>query len=331
MPVYIQDKPSKTVQCIRMIRILKSQKYVKKKEIAELLGETTTRNINNYKNALYDAGYVIDFKPGKYGGYFLVHDQLLPASNLKREQLDSLAVMYDYVLEDNNFAYRSLFLDFVGNILGANDTVIKSDSPGLFGHFPLRMSTDEIQKRYYILNTAIDSHKKVWINYSSYRKDIERVIHPYRLYKFNNWHVYAIDDRVSNKKNEYTSFKLHRIKEIKLLDDEFKVDVNYNEEEHFSDRGLHSDYSTDVELRVYGPYGRTLDEKLYGKNQIVTLENEKRLVYNFKATMYDRMVILKFVLSMGANCKVISPKWLQQAVYDNAVKVQQFYKRDDLK
>lgn len=38
----------------------------KKTEIAYLLGEETTRNINNYKkNTLYDAGYPIHYKPGK--------------------------------------------------------------------------------------------------------------------------------------------------------------------------------------------------------------------------------------------------------------------------
>lgn len=331
MPKTIQDKPSKTIQSIRMLKILKSKEFVTKKEIASLLGESTLRNINNYKNALYDAGYQIEYKPGINGGYYLVHDQLLPSSNINRDQVEALSQVYIYVLEDKNFINRQVFLDFVSNILSSNDSVKNSNNHYLFGHFPLSMSDSDIQKRYYILQTAIDSHRKVKIKYKGYHSDIERVIHPLKLFKFQNWHVYAVDTRESKQgKNTYTQFKLHRILKIELLEESFVEEVGFDVNEHFTDRGLVTDTPFYVKLRIYGPMGRTIDEKVYGKNQKVYLDNKSRQTYNFEATMYDRFVVLKFVLSLGEHCKVIEPQWLKREVVHNAHKIIEYYKRDNL-
>lgn len=328
MPRTIQNKPSKTIQCIRMLKILKSKQYIKKDEMASLLGEETTRNIVNYKNALYDAGYYIDYKPGKYGGYHLVHDTLLPNTLIKEETITALTQIYEYALKDKNFVNRQLFLDFVSNILSTNDSHFKESNSTLFGHFPLAMSDADIQKRYYTIQTAIDSKRKVKIKYKGYHSDIERIIHPYKLFKYQNWHVYAEDIRENQKEPTYTQFKLHRIKELEILDEEFKVDINYDENEHFTARGLSTDTPIYLKLKIYGPLGRMIDEKIYGENQVVTIENKRRKNYNFEATMYDRGVVIKFVLSMGSSVKVLEPKWLQKVVIDNSKKIIEFYKRD---
>lgn len=331
MPIIKQDKPSKTVQSIRMLKILKSKQYTKKEELASLLGETTTRNINNYKNALYDAGYYIDYQPGKEGGYYLVHDHIIPSATIQKEQIDALSQIYDYVLEDKNFVNRQLFLDFLSNILGNSDSSNKPINKFLFGHFPLSMKDNDIQNRYYLLQTAIDSGRKVKINYKGYYSDNIHIIHPIRLFKFQNWHIYAIDTRETRVgKNRYTAFKLHRIIDIELLPDHFEKDKEYEDSEHFSDRGLVTDQPINVKLLIYGSIGRTMDEKIYGENQKVELVNKNRMNYTFEARMYDPMVVLKFVLSLGSNCKVIEPLWLKKAVVENSKRIIEFYKRDDL-
>ncbi|GAB6110090.1 RtcB family protein [Fusibacter bizertensis] len=52
MPIKKYDKPNKTVQCIRMLRILKSKRFMKKTEIAYLLGEDTNNEAVIYTDII---------------------------------------------------------------------------------------------------------------------------------------------------------------------------------------------------------------------------------------------------------------------------------------
>lgn len=130
MPIIKSDKPNKTIQCIRLLKILKSKKYVKKAEIAYLLGEETTRNINNYKNTLYDAGYPIQYKPGRYGGYYLEFETMLPSMRPNAMQLKALSAVYEYLLKEGTMPHKQLLLDFLGGpFLKTNRSIVTRSWP----------------------------------------------------------------------------------------------------------------------------------------------------------------------------------------------------------
>ncbi|WP_330671469.1 RtcB family protein [Anaeromicrobium sp.] len=314
MPIKKYDKPNKTIQCIRLLKILKSKKYVKKAEIAYLLGEETTRNINNYKNTLYDAGYPIYYKPGKNGGYTLEFDAMLPSMKMNEFQLKSLSVAYEYLLKESNVPNKNTLLDYLGNGFLENEKTYSKEKLALYGHFPLSMPPQEIEKRYYIIQTAIDSKRKVRILYKGYKQDNYKIIHPYKLFKYTNWLVFAYDESISNKAySRFSKFKLHRMKEIELLDDEYIEDTNYKEEEYFDNQGA-KESITHVKLKVYGPMGRMLDEKIYGENQVVTCLDPNRQIYLFEADMRNPLVIRKFILSFGSRCEVIEPAEIRDEI-----------------
>ncbi len=331
MPIKKYDKPNKTIQCIRLLKILKSKKYVKKAEIAYLLGEETTRNINNYKNTLYDAGYPIYYKPGKNGGYTLEFDAMLPSMKMNDFQLKSLSVAYEYLLKESNVPNKNTVLDYLGSAFLENEKTYSNDELALYGHFPLSMPLEEIEKRYYIIQTAIDSRRKVRILYKGYKQDNYKVIHPYKLFKYTNWLVFACDESVSNKKySRFNKFKLHRMKEIELLDDEYTEDTNYNEEDYFDKQGTKED-STHVKLKIYGRMGRMLDEKIYGQNQIVTCLDPKRHIYLFEADIRNALVIRKFILSFGSRCEVIEPAEIRDEIVTEAKRTLRSYEKYEKK
>ena len=327
MPIKKYDKPNKTIQCIRLLKILKSKKYVKKAEIAYLLGEQTTRNINNYKNTLYDAGYPISYKSGKYGGYFLEFDAMLPSMKMNEFELKSLSASYEYLLKESNVPNKNTLLDYLGNAFLENEKTYSKDELALYGHFPLSMPPEEIEKRYYIIQTAIDSKRKVRILYKGYSQDNHRIIHPYKLFKYTNWIVFARDESVVNDTfSSFSKFKLHRMKEIELLDDEYTIDINYKEEDYFDNTGT-KESTTHVKLKVYGRMGRMLDEKIYGQNQIVTCLDSKRHIYMFEADMRNSLVIRKFILSFGSKCEVIEPAEIRVEMISDAKKSLRFYQK----
>lgn len=321
MPVKKYDKPNKTIQCIRMLKILKSKQYLKKSEIAYLLGEATTRNINNYKNTLYDAGYPIHYKPGKNGGYYLEFDTMLPANRLNETQLKSLSSAYDFLLKESNVPHKDTLLDYLGGAFLENHRPATSEELALYGHFPLRMSLDELDRRYYIMQTAIDAKHKVKVLYRGYRGDNYKIIHPYKLYKYTNWMVLAYDESLMHTKyTKMTSLKLHRMLEIARLDEPFEVDAAYDDKQYFDQVGKREP-TYRVKLKIFGNMGRMLDEKIYGQNQLVTCLDEKAQVYLFEADMKNELVILKFVLSFGSRCEVIAPQHIKRQIIYDASKI----------
>lgn len=331
MPIKKYDKPNKTIQCIRLLKILKSKKFVKKAEIAYLLGEQTTRNINNYKNTLYDAGYPINYKTGKYGGYYLEFDTMLPSMKMNEFELKSLSVSYEYLIKESNVPNKNTLLDYLGNAFLENEKTYGKDELALYGHFPLSMSPEEIEKRYYIIQTAIDSKRKVRILYKGYNQDTQRIIHPYKLFKYTNWIVFACDENVAGKTfSKFSKFKLHRMKEIELLEDEYLVDTTYKEEEYFDNEGT-KESTTHIKLKVYGRMGRMLDEKIYGQNQVVTCLDSKRHIYLFEADMRNSLVIRKFILSFGSLCEVIEPAEIRDEMIRDAKKTLRFYEKYEKK
>lgn len=331
MPVKKYDKPNKTIQCIRMLKILKSKQYVKKAEIAYLLGEETVRNINNYKNTLYDAGYPIYFKSGKHGGYYLEFDAMLPSMKMNEMELESLSVAYEYLLNEINIPNKKTLLDYIGNAFLENEKKYSSEELALYGHFPLSMPAEEIERRYYIIQTAIDSKRKVRVLYRGYNNDHYRVIHPYKLFKFTNWIVFAFDEKMKHHSDaKFNKFKLHRMIEIELLDETYTHDPSYLEEEHFGKSSM-KEATTHVKLKIFGRIGRMLSEKVYGENQNVTCLDSNKHIYLFEADMRNSLVILKFILSFGSRCEVIEPAQLREEIIRNANRTLNHYKKIDKK
>lgn len=317
MPVKKYDKPNKTIQCIRLLKILKSQHYVKKNEIAYLLGEQTTRNINNYKNTLYDAGYPIHYKSGRYGGYYLENDGMLPSASLDEDQIKSLRTSYEYLLKESQVPNKQLLMDYLGNLFLEKENNFNEEQLALYGHFPLSMPRDEIERRYYIIQTAIDSKRKIKVLYRGYNADSERILHPYKLFKFSNWLLFAKRENSKQDNNVYSNFKLHRMLTIELLDETYELDPTYDESDHFDKSGT-KDTTVHLKLRVYGKMGRFLDEKIHGENQVVKCLDEKKHIYSFEADMKNELVIRKFILSFGSRCEVLEPLEIREEMIRDA-------------
>ncbi len=75
----------KTALCIRMLELLNIGRIFKVTELASLL-ETNPRNIIEYKRELEETGYYISSIPGRYGGYKLDSNTLIPVLHLNNEE-----------------------------------------------------------------------------------------------------------------------------------------------------------------------------------------------------------------------------------------------------
>ena len=75
----------KTSNCLKMLQILSSGRVYKGQELADIL-ETNVRNIAEYRTELEMAGYYIEGIPGKYGGYRLIMQSVIPTVRLNEAE-----------------------------------------------------------------------------------------------------------------------------------------------------------------------------------------------------------------------------------------------------
>ena len=99
----------KTSNCLKMLQILSSGRVYKGQELADIL-ETNVRNIAEYRTELEMAGYYIEGIPGKYGGYRLITQSVIPTVRLNEAEQRALSSGAEYLKSRNDFLSLLKFL-----------------------------------------------------------------------------------------------------------------------------------------------------------------------------------------------------------------------------
>ena len=108
----------KTSNCLKMLQILSSGRVYKGQELADIL-ETNVRNIAEYRTELEMAGYYIEGIPGKYGGYRLITQSVIPTVRLNEAEQRALSSGAEYLKSRNDFPYSSDYEKAMGKVFAA--------------------------------------------------------------------------------------------------------------------------------------------------------------------------------------------------------------------
>lgn len=108
---------SKTSQCIELLQILNSQiRIVSISELSKRL-ETNPRNIPEYVRELREIGYDIKSISGRYGGYLLEGESVLPSIALTNAEKEGFLAGYEYLQKRNDFTEKQLYIKATEKIL----------------------------------------------------------------------------------------------------------------------------------------------------------------------------------------------------------------------
>lgn len=309
----------KTAACIKIIQILSCRDIVSTNELAELL-EINPRNIKEYIKELELCGYTVDSIKGIYGGYRLNKRDLLPATKLTDEEKKVLYNATEFLGRSEYMEY-DLFQSAMGKISAqfASDKIITPIA--MYDRFPLQMDKNLLQERYIILQEAIDTQYKCEIDYSSTSNTTKHhVIHPYKLFGYNgSWFVLAWNETI----NDFGYFKLNRMEKIEKTKNHFSILRTYDESKYLDQFGMKQNgdyYHVELELKNLKP---VMQERIYGKNQAIEDIDDNTI--KFSCDMQNKDMILTFVLSFGANCKVIEPQWLEDKVKEEIKNISRLY------
>ena len=302
-------KTTKTSQCIELLKILYSRNSIV--GVAELAGEldTNPRNIPLYVKELRRIGYQIKTEHGRYGGYYLERHGLFPVTKLSDEERTGLMAGTEYLLARNDFMEKKAFFAAMRKVMPSvmtRDTGL--DEPFVANRFPLAMSEEELESRYLALQKAIAERYVVEIDYLSQQNDrTKRMIHPYKLYMYNNaWFVLAFDESI----RDIRYFKINRIQNWAVQHRTFRVLKTYQESDYLDEFGMKQNGNWyPIKLRLTGNYAMLVTERVYGKDQRVEKIDDRTTELSVK--MQNKDSVLRFVLGFGKDCEVLEPTWLK--------------------
>ena len=291
----------KESRLFRIVYYLLEKGRVTAPELAEKF-EVSVRTIYRDVDVISSAGIPIYVTTGRNGGIRILDDYVLEKSFFSDQEkqellaaLQSLCVISAPGKEEMLTKLSALFHIHSENWFEADFS--------RWGNLTQDHATFEL------LKNAVIRHKTVRITYySSYGEQSKRRIHPLKLlYKSKEWYVKAY----CTEKQDFRIFKLHRIAEASLLDEEF-TPVDFPEEQNIQPKVYNKitlRFSKDAAYRVY-------DE--FEADQIEHQENGDLIV---SPKIPEDAWLIGFLLSFGAQVEIMEPFYLRKILSDEAKKI----------
>ena len=282
------------------------KKKVTAKELANRF-EVSTRTIYRDIEILRRANIPVYATKGKDGGIGILDEYVLNKTILTEEEqnqiLFALQGMKNVAGQDEKDTLRKLSRLFNKNV----DDWIRID-------FSNWGKDNEKEKRFNMIKTAILNKNQIeFVYYNSNGEKSQRTVEPLQVwFKDKSWYLIAY----CKMKQDYRIFKIARIKEIKILEEHFKRELqqeNKKEEYKFKTVTLELEISKKMAYRVYDEFeDREINKKEDGSFIINVEYPENEWVYGY-------------ILSFGEYVKVLSPERVKRTIKDKIEKILKNY------
>lgn len=308
---------NRTALAIRMLMILKTRKFIKKAELAEML-ETNPRNIIELKKELETAGYVIEVTNGPFGGYSLSDSTLFPLASLSEDERRALLVAAPFLLTSNEPLFSDGFKKALEKLL-ANEKILEPIQIATTAGWQLAMDKEVLQQYLSILSSAILSNKRVEMTYKPQNKSSKSyLIEPRELVQVNGlWYVLCQDSQ-----RELATYKINRIEKMTISDKSFRLDEDFFSKKAITPYG--HNVSRPIRCVFYIKNREYLTEYVFGEHQKIDWISEEAFVLT--VDLRGEYSIMQFVLQLGSDCEVIEPKELKDKVTQEILKMNEIYK-----
>ena len=296
---------SKFSNLLRLITLLKSNKRIKRKDIAEALG-VSERMVRKYISDLQEANITIDSIPGPNGGYELKGHNYLLNLNTDNQEVKSLEKALEQ-LKQQEFEYID-DLESLTEKVKSNNQFINDTTYGVISETEETYSDKEEDYELEIQSACL-TRQKLKISYHSMSSgDSVRIIRPYAVISKNDMrYVIAYCE---NRKTIRT-FKLIRINWIEILSDKFEIDSSFDIKEYMKNTiGIFNNDEIKLKLLLKKPFSYSVSERKYVENQYIIWNEDESII--FEATMNGKEDIIRWILSMGECVTILEPLYLKE-------------------
>lgn len=307
---------NRTALAIRMLLILKTRKFIKKAELAQLL-ETNPRNIIELKKELETAGYLIEVTHGPYGGYRLIDVTLFPLASLDQQERRALLNAAPFLLTNKEPLFTDDFKNALQKLV-ANETRDDTISIESGIGWQLAISKETIQQYLSILSSAILGRKRVEMTYKPQNKASKHyVIEPRELVQVHGlWYVLCQDPR-----KELITYKVNRIEQLKITEKTFRPDEDFYAKKAVTPYGHNVSDPLKCVFRIRNR--EYLTEYVFGENQQIEWISDDEFILS--ADLRGDYSIMQFVLQLGSDCEVLEPEALRNKIGDEIQKMNRIY------
>ncbi len=307
---------NRTALAIRMLLILKTRKFIKKAELAQLL-ETNPRNIIELKKELETAGYQIEASHGPYGGYRLIDVTLFPLASLDQQERRALLDAAPFLLTNNEPLFTDDFKNALQKLV-ANETRDDTISIESGIGWQLAISKETIQQYLSILSSAILSRKRVEMTYKPQNRASKHyVIEPRELVQVHGlWYVLCQDPR-----RELITYKVNRIEQLKITEKTFRLDEDFYAKKAVTPYGHNVSDPLKCVFRIRNR--EYLTEYVFGENQQIDWIGDDEFILS--VDLRGDFSIMQFVLQLGSDCEVLEPEALRNKIGDEIEKMNRIY------
>ena len=296
---------SKFSNLLKLITLLKSNKRIKRKEIADALG-VSERMVRKYISDLQEANITIESIPGPNGGYELKGHNYLLNLNTDNEEVKSLEKALEQ-LKQQEFEYID-DLESLTKKVKSNNELTNDITYGIISESEETYLDKEEDYELEIQSACLTRHKLKMSYHSISSGDSIRVIRPYAVITKNDMrYVFAYCE---NRKKIRT-FKLIRINWIEVLSDKFEIDSSFDIKEYMKNTiGIFNNNETKLKLLLKKPFSYSVSERKYVENQHITWNDDETII--FEATMNGKEDIIRWILSMGECVTILEPLYLKE-------------------
>ena len=172
-----------------------------------------------------------------------------------------------------------------------------------------------------MISASIEKQVKIEIQYYSWNSDevTTRVIHPYSLVFLDQ---YLCVEGFCELRNEIRTFRVSRIKQVKVLKDSFKIVDHYKRSSDEKFIYISGNEKEKLCLQFNRECGRYIKEYQAHRADKLT-ENEYGILFEKETAITDE--VRRWIHQFGANVKVLSPKWLADDMKHEAEAIVSMY------
>lgn len=313
---------NRSALCIKMLQLLKVRGRMKISELAEAL-ETNPRNIPEFRKELETAGYVILQTRGRYGGYELQEDVLLPSLNFTEEEKQALQEAGGYLRKHPDFLHMNAFASALDKLLANQKNDIKGSGTYIFSQLP-NISEQEQQ---YIKRCQFAISKRLCVRLTyrplNDKKPYTIFIHPYELLYYQGA-CYCL--AYSLKAHDYRLFRFsdQRMYGFEPQERTFRRDSNFAIGKYIGENGLIKEQLIFARLLVQGAKARALAEQSIGVSCRQHWQDDHTLFV--ETWMESSFSLMELMLKLGKEAELLEPVEMRERLCEECEQMLAHYR-----
>ena len=293
-------------------RRVREGEYPNADKMAEVL-EVSRRGIFNDRSfMIYRLGAPMEFDRERGGWYYTDKTWSLPGIYVTQGELMafflSLEIAKRYIGTDLESPLRSA----VDKIAKAVRGPVSVDTNALRSHYTFsEFNTITINEQALIdLHQAILNRQQVWMRYFSPKRSelTERTVHPYHLHNFQgDWFLIAYD----TLREDYRTFLVGRIQQMKTLKDKFERDEAFCVEEWMGSafQVYGGDEVREISIRFSPRKAHFIRERQWHQSQKIEEHEDGSLVLHMQTG--GLVEVRNWALQFGSDAEILEPESLR--------------------